>query len=270
MLALAPIRPATPYWPMAANPTPERLSDRDALGKAIKKFRQRAQLTQEAAAQRLGVAVPTWQRYEWGARGLTYEKLANIALVVGVDRQTLLDEAGVIGDEFPLSEITERSPAPVRDRIIRSSSTLPVRDRVQAGAWLLADDLGQSEARQEPAQRDPRYAHADQWLSDVIGDSVDLLRIFDGDMILCVDIIGAGYHPKTGDIVEVERLRFGGQERELTVKQVEVRDDGSILLWPRSSNLRWREPLRMVPDQAESEIEVRIRGLVLTTIRKLA
>jgi hypothetical protein len=86
--------------------------------------------------------------------------------------------------------------------------------------------------------RDPRFPHARQWLSEVRGDSVNLLNIVEGDLVHCVDAIEIGYYPRTGDVVEVERLRFGGQERELTLKQVEVTEAG-VLLWPRSTNPRF-------------------------------
>jgi transcriptional regulator with XRE-family HTH domain len=267
MLALAEPTALRLYWHMAQRHEPDRISDRQALGLTIKAFRERAGLTQQEAADRLGSAVPTWQRYEWGARGLPFEKLGSIARVLGVDRQAILEAAGLAADELPATASTR----PERRVVLRSPPpTLPVRDRVQAGAWLGVDDFVQTGPKQEPALRDPRYPHADQWLSEVVGDSVDMLRIFDGDLIQCVDVIGAGYHPKTGDVVEAERLRFGGQEREMTVKQVEVLESGRVLLWPRSSNPRWREPLELTAGSGETELEVRVRGLVLRTIRRFA
>lgn len=144
--------------------------------------------------------------------------------------------------------------------------TLPIRDRVQAGNWLEADDTSQVSPRKHAFARDPRFPHADQWLSEVFGDSVDRLGIFDGDLVHCVDFEGAGVSLQTDQIVEVERLRFGGAERELSVKQVELTATGP-LLWPRSSNPRWATPLSMT-DGATDEVEVRIRGLVVQSIRR--
>jgi transcriptional regulator with XRE-family HTH domain len=267
MLALAENRPGRPYWAMAQAPKPKELSSDERLGAAIRHFRRQRHWTQQLAADELGVALLTWQRYERGERTLGLDKLTGIAAALGIDRQELLDEAGVLSGAGAMEMV---SLGPAATGLDRTTPTLPVRDRVQAGAWLLADDLGQTEARREYAIRDPRYAHADQWLSEVVGDSVDLLRIYDGDMIQCVDLISSGYQVKTGDIVEVERARFGGQERELTVKQAEVTVDGTVFLWPRSTNPRWREPLALLPDQAELEIEVRIRALVVRVVRRLA
>ena len=120
--------------------------------------------------------------------------------------------------------------------------------------------------RQHAHARDPRFPHAPQWLSEVIGDSVDQLGILDGDLIHCVDFEAAGVALQTGQIVEVERIRFGGQERELSVKQVEITPHG-VLLWPRSNNPRWGHPLSMT-DGADDDVTVAIRGLVVQSIRR--
>ena len=127
-----------------------------------------------------------------------------------------------------------------------------------------------SSPRLYPALRDPRYAKAPQWLSEVQGDSVNKLNIFDGDLVHVVDAIAIGYYPLDGDIVEVERLRYGGLERELTIKQVEVTPSG-WLLWPRSTNPRYQDPIEILNDGEPAEgTEVRIRGLVVRMHRVLS
>ncbi|WP_312126534.1 S24 family peptidase [Brevundimonas sp.] len=148
---------------------------------------------------------------------------------------------------------------------------LPVRGEVRAGAWLLVEDEAPP-AETRPAARDPRFPNAAQWLSVVRGDSMNALvrggrpaGIYDGDYVHCVDAVDVGYLPRTGDVVEVERIRFQGRERELTLKQVEVTNDG-ILLWPRSLNPRWSHPLEYREEPAE-DVEVRIRGWVIQSLR---
>ena len=180
------------------------------------------------------------------------DTLMRLARELGVSQAELLNEA-------------DTSSSPRAPELI----ALPVRDRVQAGAWLQADDSVQTVPARYPAARDPRYARAEQWLSVVVGDSVDRLLIFDGDYVHVVDAIDIGYAPRTGDVVEVERTRHDGQLRELTIKQVEV-TPGGVLLWPRSHNKRWSEPLNLQDGAAnDDDIEVRIRGLVIATIRRL-
>lgn len=268
MLALEMVTRGVPFRPMAAAAPPSQITEQSALGRALKRLRVKAKLTQEEAAERAGVVVQSWRRYEWGHRDLAFDKIARLAEAVNSTRDELLDEraqilaGGIDGADH--AGAARRTP-PERPR------HLPIRDRVQAGAWLMADDLDQMSGRTYPASPDPRFPHADQWLSEVVGDSVDQLRIYEGDLVHCVDAIALGYFPKTGDIVEVERVRFQGAERQLTVKQVEVTVGGEWLLWPRSSNPRWREPLEITVGMREAEeSEIRIRGLVLAVIRRLA
>ncbi|MEI9966019.1 MAG: helix-turn-helix transcriptional regulator [Caulobacteraceae bacterium] len=274
MLGMAAVQTVR-MMPRVAPRTREHLSEQQALGRALAVIRKRADLTQTAAAERIGLRPQTWSRYEAGERDniLRTDLQERLARAVDADRETLLlEKARILGEPPPpRSPVTPgiREPAWGAPTQVESAF-LPIRDRIQAGAWLMADDTGQTPPRVYPAVRDPRFAKADQWLSEVVGDSVDLLNIFEGDLVHCIDAVAMGYYPKTGDIVEVERIRFGGQERELTIKQVEVLAQG-CRLWPRSSNPRWREPLELRQGLAEGEeVEVRIRALVTTVIRRLA
>lgn len=149
---------------------------------------------------------------------------------------------------------------------------LPIRGEVQAGMWLAIDY--EPEERTYPAAADPRFPAAIQWLSVVKGDSMNALvrsdgtpaGIYEGDMVHCIDAIAARYTPRTGDIVEVERIRFSDRDRELTIKQVEVTPDG-ILLWPRSTNPQHKAPLPYAEGDQDST-EVRIRGWVIGINRR--
>ena len=239
--------------------------DARLLGRALAVLRKRAGLNQEGAGARLEMSGQAWAKYENGkAPGIfnpsTQRRLTGAIGFEPADlereRQTLL------GGGKPAQVIDIRSWAQAQ-----SAQTMPIRDRVQAGAWLLADDTSQVEPRRHAWARDPRFPHADQWLSEVFGDSVDRLGIFDGSLVHCVDFEGAGIALQTGQVVEVERLRFGGSERELSIKQVELTPAGP-LLWPRSTNPRWQTPLNLKPDNSEDEFVVAIRGLVVQSIRR--
>ncbi|EDX80493.1 Helix-turn-helix domain protein [Brevundimonas sp. BAL3] len=254
---------------MASTPRTTTLTEQQSLGEALKRLRQRAGLSQEQAAERAEIVEITWRRYEKGVRGVTLDKLIGLAMAIGFDRDALLmEQAAVAGGSV--------APPTARGHLERMAAYTPppgdaglvIRDRVQAGNWLEADDTGQSTYRTYPAVRDARYPHADQWLSEVMGDSVNRLNIFEGDMVHLVDCIAIGYHPRTDDVVEVERLRNGGAERELTIKQIELVQDG-LLLWPRSTNTRWSQPLELRDGAGDGEeIEVRIRGLVIGLHRR--
>ena len=98
--------------------------------------------------------------------------------------------------------------------------------------------------------------------------------ILDGDFAHVVDAIDIEYRPETGDVVEVERVRFDGREREVTLKQVEVirpstrTEPGEYLLWPRSTNPAFAEPVPYREGMASPDyVEVRIRAKMLRVIR---
>jgi hypothetical protein len=167
---------------------------------------------------------------------------------------------------------------PVRS-LSRDLAGLPIRDAIQAGAWLEVEPVSQIEypvADTYPASPDPRFPRAAQWIRAVRGDSMNALTkngqpagILDGDHVHVVDAYAIGYKPVTGDIVEVERSRFSGREYELTIKQVEVTDDGRVLLWPRSTNPRWQQAIPFVDTEGANEhVEVRISGKVLQVLRQ--
>lgn len=274
MLSLAPSPLAFQRPPMVEP------NDDDAelklLGQALANLRERAKLSQGQAAEAYrsddgddarGTTSQNWSKYERGqAPGIFKPEVQRrLTRAVGATPDDLKEERDRIEVEtFPA---TGRSPMsalrPIGQRLLQ------IRDRVRAGAWLQADDYLDSQPREFPAARDERFPYADQWLSQVAGDSVNKLNIFDGDLVHCINAVSIFYQPKTGDIVEVERKRFDGRERELTLKQVEV-TQGGVLLWPRSTNPRWKEPLSLFQGlDGPEEIEVSIRGLVIAVIRSL-
>lgn len=235
------------------------------LGRALAVLRRRAGLSQAAAGQRANMSGQGWAKYENGqAPSIFYpENQRRLTAAVDATPADLEKERLGLSGSPQTSNVVDFRKWVDNER----AQTLPIRDRVQAGAWLMADDTSQAEPKQYPFARDPRFPYADQWLSEVIGDSVDRLGIFEGDLVHCVDFEGAGIGLQSGQIVEIERLRFGGSERELSIKQVELTANGP-LLWPRSSNPRWQAPLSMTDGAEDDEVLVRIRGLIVQSIRR--
>lgn len=266
MPSLAAIRPTAQVVAM----TTERGDDDEArlLGRALGVLRHSKGWSQAQAAEAFGEAGITaqgWGLYESGKRPGIFrpEVQRKLTAALGMTRDDLLDARRGLdapgGKPRVSAEIREFRPRPPIGELI-------IRDRVQVGSFT--DDLARPEPRPYPALRDPRYPTADQWLSQVGGDSMDLVGIMDGDLIHCVAAADVGYQPRTGDIVEVERLRFGGRMRELSVWQVEVTMDG-VLLWPRSSNDLYRSPVVLTDSSSDTEeAEVRVRGLVVGSLRR--
>lgn len=143
---------------------------------------------------------------------------------------------------------------------------LPLIGPVQAGAWLAVDDTVQDEPQMMAVALDRRYPTARQWLREVRGDSMNARNVYPGDLAHLVELIGSGVSLNSGMIVEVTRTRDGGALREVTLKEVEVKDDG-IVLWPRSINPRWKDPVRL-DDGSGSDITVEITGLLIAKITR--
>lgn len=233
------------------------------LGRALTVLRKRAGLSQAAAGERAGITGQGWARYEVGQASTIHNptRQAELTEAIGFTPTDLARERQILAGGGS-ADVTD-----IRTWMETKTSELIIRDRVQAGAWLAADDTDQSAPRKYPFARDPRFPHAHQWLSEVVGDSVDQLGIFNNDLVHCIDVEDAGWALQSGAIVEVERVRFEGAERELSIKQVEVTPT-RVLLWPRSSNPRWQDPLSMTEGAGNEDVVVRVRGLVVQSIRR--
>lgn len=205
-------------------------------------------LKPHALAKRAGVAPTTITRplndpaFKFTPKPATLRKIAEAA---GLD----LPDALAIGPAL--------TPVP---------GQLPLFGPVQAGAFLLVDDSDQDDPPTVPVLLDPRYPHAPQWLREVRGDSMNARGVFPGDLAHIVDFAAAGINLNTGMVVEVTRTRDGGGLREITLKEVELTPEG-VVLWPRSTNPRWKDPVRL-DDDTGSDIEVQITGLLLAKITR--
>ncbi|MFC0633263.1 LexA family protein [Brevundimonas balnearis] len=173
-----------------------------------------------------------------------------------------------------LLKISEASGVPLPAGVFDGPATapsvgdLPVIGPVQAGAWLEVDETPQDEPVMLAVALDRRYPHARQWLREVKGDSMDARGITPGDLAHLVDFTGAGAELRSGQVVEVTRTRAGGALREITLKEVEI-TPGAILLWPRSTNPRWTEPVQL-DDGDGTDVEVQVTGLLVQTIKRFS
>lgn len=176
-----------------------------------------------------------------------FATLAAIAKALNVDIAEIFDHPSA-------------DPAGLRHFLV-APKFLPVRYRVQAGAWVEIDAEEALLPVSIAVVPDPRYSAWPQWLELVVGDSANL-KIPPGHYAHVVDAIDMGYAPQDGHWVIVERRR--GATRERTIKQVSIAEDGKVTLWPRSTNPRWKEPLSLTGGSADGEeIEVEIVGKVI-------
>ncbi|HWW11289.1 MAG TPA: XRE family transcriptional regulator [Brevundimonas sp.] len=188
-------------------------------------------------------------------------------ILSGKSRNPRSDTVAKIADHLgmPVSALVP-SGVGVAPEIPEQFAELQLLGPIQAGAWLLMDDHSQEEPRTYPAAYDRRYPQARQWLREVQGDSMNARNIFAGNIAHIVEIIGSGVNLNSGMVVEVTRTRDDGALREITLKEVEVTDQGQILLWPRSTNPRWKDPIKL--NDVDGDLEVEVTGLLLATITR--
>lgn len=163
------------------------------------------------------------------------------------------------------------APAISRDSVEISDDslliTVTIEGLAEAGAfrpvdWFAGTDLGNVVYVPEPETTGLRH-----FGFRVVGDSVDLLGIFDGDVVICVDPWESGADLGTGDVVVVENILNGGHTRELTLKELEISASGHVLN-PRSSNPKHRPIPLPRDDDPNDGREVRIVGVVVSVSRK--
>lgn len=138
---------------------------------------------------------------------------------------------------------------------------IPVRGIAQAGSWRAYEDMDYSSLPPVPTVPG-RYAASEQFALKIAGNSVNKLRIFDGDFVICVNYWIARTGPVDGDIVAVERRR--GPEFERTVKRLKI-VDGGFELHPESDDPR-HKPIFVKKNHGFHEgegIEIEIIGLVI-------
>lgn len=207
--------------------------------------------TAKGAAEAMGATVSTYIQHESGLRGYPARTAARYGKFFRVGPEWLLYGRGV-------------SDPVIAEPVLQA---LPLLGQVRAGAWLSLDDSVQDDPVMRTAAVDPRYPHATQWLREVVGDSMDARGITSGDLVHLVDWAESGLELATGQIIEVTRYRDGGELREVTLKEVEVKGPGHYLLWPRSTNARWKDPIVLNGGDDDGP-EVKVTGLLLASIRR--
>ncbi|MGV8833270.1 MAG: LexA family protein [Devosia sp.] len=155
----------------------------------------------------------------------------------------------------------------------RPPSSAPVVATVEAGAWREVDELDQSDPEWVTVPADDKFPDATQRVYDVSGDSMNGLKphpITPGSRIVAVDYdeIAGRYPLRNGLVVVIQRSRNGGQERELSVKQVAWFDD-RIEFQPRSTNSKHKPIIVRHDDWVDDGVEVKVAALVRDIIHRL-
>jgi SOS-response transcriptional repressor LexA len=184
--------------------------------------------TAKAAAEAMGVSVSTYIQHENGSRGFPAGRAERYATFFRTTPEWLLYGRG---------EAPEKSkPAPVGLRPI--TRLVPVIGVVQAGLWqeVIEDEP-------EPEELLPinlkGFEGAQLFALRVSGNSMNLFYPDGCRVVVCpAEDIGI----REGDHVVVRRRRGGLVET--TLKEVVQEKDG-VALWPRSTDPRYQDPVRL-------------------------
>lgn len=223
--------------------------------------------SQEALADLIGVSRATVNRLANDHAKLKRDRAEEIAPHLGVTAEDLML------NRLPWEAKTSATPANDDVRKGRTLGSAIVVATVEAGAWREVDEFDQSSPEWVAVPPDDKYPDATQDVYDVAGDSMNALQphpITPGSRLVAVryDEIASRSPLRDGLVVVVQRSRNGGQERELTVKQIAWFDD-RIEFQPRSSNPK-HKPIIVEHDNWEDNgVQVAIVGLVRDIIHRL-
>jgi transcriptional regulator with XRE-family HTH domain len=190
MLSLAPATVFRQRPPIMVDADDQ--SEQQLLGLAVAALRNRIvpRFSQEKAGEAFGTSGQGWAKYENGRAPSIFKPdvQRRLAEALGFNHAELLEEYERLkGDGHRSFSPVARPPRPDM-HLVRPTAGLVVRETIQAGAWLDADDLGWAEQRRYAAAADPRFPAEAQYVALVRGDSMDQAGIFDGDFAHLVDI----------------------------------------------------------------------------------
>lgn len=192
---------------------------------------------------------------------------ANVRTLEPIARVLGLSVPQLVGNENYETVDGVSGPVPI------SSVSVPFGGKVGAGGFLpVLEYFNQDDENRtvpQTAVRHPGYPTIPQFAWLVEGDSMTEAHILDGMWVVAgayADYIDRVGEVENGRIVIVERTRFGGSERELTLKEVQFTRNGMRLV-PRSQNPRHKEFFIPLEPTADSDTEtVRILAVVFAAV----
>lgn len=160
------------------------------------------------------------------------EKLAALAQALNIPLPQLV--AALSRNDAPNDVSEHLIPAPVEP--------IEVRGYVQGGAWRSALEIPDTDRYQIMVPAKGPYTHLPRYGLEVRGESMN--KLFpNGTVVEVVNFSDIGRAPETGECVVA--IRRDGPDMEATLKLYQCADDGTILLWPKSTDPNWQQPIRL-------------------------
>ncbi|MDI2091595.1 S24 family peptidase [Commensalibacter oyaizuii] len=160
------------------------------------------------------------------------DKILKLAQSLNVDVNVFLH---ALNEKIPLNTFAEPN---------LPFTTINIVGQVEAGRW--AENLQWPREDWLPFlfPNDTPYKDHPLFALKVKGDSMNLVYP-DGSIVIAVNFCDLGRTPENGDCVLTVRRDPLTDCYESTLKIVQIRDDGSVLLWPRSNNPDFTRPIQL-------------------------
>lgn len=227
-------------------------------GNRIRQLRKQLDLTQGEFADRMGGvtrgAVGNWEL----GKGIKRDNLVRIAETFGSSVDWLATGNGqpLAGDNPQLTT-----------NLIRTGKMdqVQVTGFVKGGVWQDMTELGGDDGMHEFVPSSSDYPAEWQFALIVDGNSINRVANH-GDRLVCLDLVKSRVDIQDGDLVIIERRRFGGQMVQRTAKRVRQTTRG-YELWPDSTDPAHQETISYETDRPDED-SVIVTAKVLWVLRK--
>lgn len=160
------------------------------------------------------------------------DKLAALAQVLGVPVSRLVAEISHNGEEA--SAGTSASSLPV--------AQIQVCGEVQAGVWKEAQEWPLTDRYEITIPQDSAYPGLKRYGLMVKGQSMN--RVFqEGSVVIVINFSELGRRPRNGDYVVAMQRSAVSDSFEATIKAVQIKAGGQMVLWPQSTEPEFQAPL---------------------------
>lgn len=145
------------------------------------------------------------------------------------------------------------------------TTQIEVRGDVQAGVWREAIEWPAVDWYAITVPIDTAYQGFHRYGLKVCGQSMN--KVFpEGSVVVVINFGDLGRLPKTGDFVVAVQRCSKTDQYEATVKAVQIRDDGTVILWPQSWDPAFQTPVVLPPHDGPDNAgapDVAIQALVV-------
>ncbi len=157
------------------------------------------------------------------------DKLAALARVLGVQVSTLVAEVS-------------RGAADEEIDIAMPVTQIEVCGEVQAGVWKEAQEWPLSDRYNITIPQDGAYPGIKRYGLMVKGQSMN--KVFqEGSVVIVINFADIGRCPRNGDYVVAMQRSDVSDSFEATVKAVQVKESGQMVLWPQSTEPDFQSPM---------------------------